>query len=85
MSNDVESIKTRLKDFILREFLPGEDPAALADTTPLITGGVLDSIATVQFATFVEEQFGIELRAHELSAEYIDTLASMAQTIKARL
>jgi hypothetical protein len=36
MSDDVGAT---VKDFILREFLPGENPAELTDSTPLITGG----------------------------------------------
>ena len=40
-----EDIKKALKQFILQEFLPGEDPEQLTEATPLITGGVLDSIA----------------------------------------
>lgn len=85
MAESKESIKSALKEFILEEFLPGEDPAALEDDTPLITGGILDSIATIQFATFVEATFGVDLQAHELSADYIDTLSGMVQTIDAKL
>jgi hypothetical protein len=37
MSQDLESIKRTLKDYILEDLLPGEDPDALEDTTPLVT------------------------------------------------
>jgi len=40
MTDDIEGV---VKDFVLKEFLPGEDPNELTDSTPLITGGVLDS------------------------------------------
>ena len=85
MSDDIESIKHAIKEYILTEFLPGEDPGALEDDTPLITGGVLDSIATIQFATFVEEKYGVEMQAHELSADYIDTLSGMATVVQSKL
>ncbi len=85
MSEDLESIKRVLKDYILEDLLPGEDPDALEDTTPLVTGGVMDSIATIKFATFVDEKYGIDLEAHELSADYIDTLAQMADLIFSKL
>ena len=39
-------IKEQVKKFLLAEFLEGEDPAALTDTTELITSGVLDSQLT---------------------------------------
>ena len=85
MSDDLDSIKQSVKEFILNEFLPGEDPDALEDDTPLITGGILDSIATIQFATFVEEKYNVDLQAHELSADYIDTLSGMAGVVHSKL
>ena len=41
----------RREGFHPREFLPGEDPEELTDTTPLITGGIFDSIATLKLVT----------------------------------
>lgn len=76
-----ENIKDTLKQFILREFLPGEDPAELTDATPLITGGVLDSIATLKLVMFIEERFGITLQAHETDPDYLDNLALITKTI----
>ena len=58
-----QDIKTTVKTFILNEYLPGEDPAALTDTTPLMTTGILDSIAVLKVVTFLEDQFGITHRA----------------------
>jgi acyl carrier protein len=85
MTDDAETIKDKIKAFILDQFLPGEDPEALEDDTPLITGGVLDSIATIKFAGFLEDHYGVELQAHELSADYIDTLADMAALVHSKL
>ena len=85
MADDYETIKNTLKNFILEDFLPGEDPDALEDSTPLITGGVLDSIATIKFATFVDTTYGIDLDAHELSADYIDTISDMAKLVHSKL
>lgn len=85
MQHNPESIKSTLKEFILKEFLPGEDPDALEDDTPLITGGVLDSIATIQFAAFVDDKYGVDLQAHELSADYIDTLTGMTSLVSSKL
>ena len=79
-----EDIKNALKQFILKEFLPGEDPNELTDTTPLITGGVLDSIATLKLVLFLEERFGVSLQAHETDADYLDTITSITKLILAK-
>jgi acyl carrier protein len=81
MNDDVE--KT-VKDFILKEFLPGEDPAELTVATPLITGGVLDSIATLKLVLFIEEHFGVALEAHEVSPEHVNTIADIARLVNAK-
>jgi acyl carrier protein len=79
-----DDIKTVIKDVILKEFLPGEDPAELTDTTPLITGGILDSIATLKLVMFIEERYGISLQAHEVDAEHLDTISQIAQLIRSK-
>ena len=81
MTDDIEGV---VKGFILKEFLPGEDPAELTDATPLITGGVLDSIATLKVVMFIEETFGITLQAHEVDSEHLDTIAQIAQLVRAK-
>jgi len=79
-----DDIKAVVKDVILRDFLPGEDPSELTDTTPLITGGVLDSIATLKLVMFIEERYGISLQAHEVDPEHLDTIAQIAQLIRSK-
>jgi acyl carrier protein len=75
------AVKQTVKGFILNEFLPGEDPAELTDSTPLITGGVLDSIATLKLVLFIEERYAITLEAHEVDPEHLDTIADIARLI----
>jgi acyl carrier protein len=80
----IDDIEATVKDVILKEFLPGEDPAELTDATPLITGGVLDSIATLKLVMFIEERYGITLQAHEVDPEHLDTIAQIAQLIRSK-
>ena len=79
-----EDIQTTVKQFILDEFLPGEDPNELTLTTPLITGGILDSIATMKLVLFLEERYGVTLEAHETDPEHLDTIADVARLVAAK-
>lgn len=79
-----EEVESEIKQYVLREFLPGEDPDELKEDTPLITGGILDSIATLKLVMFLEEQYGIALQAHETDAEHLDTLAQIAQLVESK-
>ena len=79
-----EEIQQAVKDFILKEFLPGENPDELKPDTPLITGGVLDSIATLKLVLFLEETYGITLQPHEVDPEHLDTIADIAKLVRSK-
>jgi len=79
---DEQSIKATVKTFILNEFLPGEDPAALTDTTALVTTGILDSIAVLKAVTFLENQFGITIEPHEAVVENLNTLSDITRLVR---
>jgi acyl carrier protein len=80
MSEIRESVRT----FILDEFLPGESPELLNDSTPLVTGGILDSIATMKLAAFLEERFQISLQAHEMSVDHLNTVTDIVQLVQSK-
>jgi len=78
----VDTIQATVKAYILEEFLPGANADELTSTTPLIAGGILDSLATVRLVTYLEQQFGIEVQAHEVSADNLDTLDQIAGLVQ---
>jgi acyl carrier protein len=79
-----EDIKAEVKEYILNEFLPGESPDSVDDKTPLITGGVLDSIATIKLIAFLEERYGVQIEPHEMNPDYLDFLPDIAALVEAR-
>jgi acyl carrier protein len=79
-----DTTKQQIKQFILDEFLPGEDPAELQDHTPLISGGILDSIATLKLVMYLEETFKISLEAHEADRENLDNLVDIAALVQSK-
>lgn len=78
----MDDIKSTVHDYILREFLPGEDPSELKDDTPLITGGILDSISTLKLVVFLEERFGVSFEAFEAGADHLDSVGSIAELVE---
>lgn len=81
----VQEIMDAVKAYILDEFLPGENPSELTETTPLITGGILDSLATIKLVVFLEERFKVEIQAHETMVDYLNTIQDIAQLVHAKL
>ena len=81
----MEDIKQTVKQFILNEFLPGEDPANLTDKVDLVHQGVVDSLATLKLVGFLEQHFGIELQADDANPENLRTLPDIAALVERRL
>ena len=81
MSNTQAEIVAATRAFILREFLQGEEESELTEETPLLSSGILDSISTVQLVGFLEDTYGVEFQAHEISEDHLDTLASVARLV----
>ena len=79
-----DAAKQKIKDFIMAQFLPGEDPSELTDDTPLISGGILDSIATLQLVMFIEENFRVSFEPHEVDKENLDSLNLMAKLLQSK-
>jgi len=77
----MEEIAKVVQHYILREFLPGEDPSELTDETPLITGGILDSIRTLKLVVFLEEHFGIRIEAYEAGIDHLDSISQIAALV----
>jgi acyl carrier protein len=81
----MQEVKEIVKAYILAEFLPGENPSELTDSTPLISGGILDSLATIKLVAFLEERFKIQIQAHETMIDYLDTISDIAQLVSSKL
>jgi len=81
----MSEVMQTVKDYVMEEFLPGEDPAELTPTTPLITGGILDSIATLKLVAFLEERYPIEVQAHETDLDHLNTLSDIVRLVESKL
>jgi acyl carrier protein len=77
---DRNDVKTRLREFILRDLLrnPGY---ALGDDEPLITGGLIDSFALAQIGVFAETAFNVYIPDTDLTVDNMDTLNQMLDCI----
>ena len=76
MSN-ATPLAAEIKEFIMSEFLPDEDPAELTDDTELLTTGILDSLATIKLVVFLETTFNVEVEPHEVDSENLNRISDM--------
>jgi len=73
-----------VKSYILEEFLQGEDASELTASTPLMSTGILDSIATLKLIMFLEDEFGVQIEAHEVGEEHLNTLDAICRLIESK-
>ena len=71
-----------IRQFILSRYLPGESADNLRDDTPLRSSGILDSLATLSLISFLEEQFNIEVEAHETDVDNFDRIGDIAAFVE---
>lgn len=74
-----------IKNFILDNFLPGEDPNNLTDETELKESGILDSLATLNLVTFLEEEFNVQFEADDLDPGNLSTLITIENLVKSKM
>lgn len=82
---DTQTIQKSVKQFILDQFLPGEDPDELTGDTELITSGIIDSIATLKLVSHLESEYDITIAAHEADAENLNTLDDITALVSSKL
>jgi len=80
----MQEIGNKVKEFIMSEFLPGEDPDQLSESTPLISGGILDSLATLKVVAFLEENFGIKVEPHETDEDNFGTISDIEKLVQGK-
>ncbi len=81
----MQDITSDAKSFILKEFLPGEDPENLTESTELLTSGIIDSLATLKIISFLEEKYSISVEPHEADASNLNTVADITNLVQSKL
>jgi len=77
---DLPEIEGRIFDFMQRELLSPEVSVDRDDE--LLSGGVLDSIAVLRLATFVEEEFRFKMQPSDYVVENFQTVAVLAAYVR---
>lgn len=75
-----ELTKTVL-DYVRREYLEEDDDRELTETTPLISGGIVDSFSMVSLKRFLEKKNNISIPDADASPEAFDTVKSIVALV----
>ena len=65
--------KSKIREFIVENFLFGDDDG-LQDETSFLEEGIIDSTGVLELVTFLEEEFDIPIDDEELILEKLDSI-----------
>lgn len=82
---DIEEISSQVREFLLKELLTDEDGSSIENSTPLISTGVLNSLATLKLVAFLEDTYEISVKAREVGIDYMDSISDMASLVQSKL
>lgn len=82
---DSTQIRSLTQQYILTNILGGQAPEGFNDDTPLISGGLIDSITTLHLVDFLEKTFNIEFQPHEVDRENLDSINRILQFVQEKL
>lgn len=78
-------IKTAVRQFIAENVMLGVHQTVIDDATPLVTGGLIDSIGMIGLVTFLEARFKVEFVPREIDVHSLNTLDQIEELICKKL
>jgi acyl carrier protein len=76
-----DHIRPGIRRFILDNFLIGEPPESLQDSTSLLTTGIVSSLATLELVAFLENEYSVVLRPEDLSVDRLDSVDCIVKLV----
>ena len=70
----MDDMKKVVLDYVKREYLEEDDDRVLTETTPLISGGIVDSFSMVSLKRFLERKYNISIPDADASPEAFDSV-----------
>jgi acyl carrier protein len=80
-----ETIAREIKDFVVTNFLFGQQGAGLADDQSFLESGVIDSTGVLELVAFLEQRYGIAVADRELLPENLDSVQNVSRFVARKL
>ena len=78
----MDELTKAVRDYIVREYLPEGDDREISDTTPLISGGIVDSFSMVSLLRFLEKKYLIRIPDDAATPDAFDTVQSIVALVR---
>lgn len=78
----MDELKRTILDYVVKEYLEEGDDRPLDETTPLITGGIVDSFSMGSLRRFLEKRYDIKIPDAEATPAAFDTVNGIAALVE---
>lgn len=75
-------MKDAILQYVRREYLEEDDDREVAEDTPLITGGIVDSFSMISLKRFLEKKYQIAIPDAEATPDAFDTVNNIAGLVR---
>ena len=77
-------VRAQLRDFIVDNFMMGQDTTVLIDSGPLLELGIIDSTGVLELVGFLEETFQITVEDDDLVPDNLDSVDNLVKYIQGK-
>lgn len=81
----MNDIKTKVRQYVLDNFLMGGDPDRVTDSVSFIDKGIIDSTGVLELVSFIQETFNIRVEDAEMIPENLDSLEKIEKYVHGKL
>lgn len=75
---------TKLRNFILENYLFTDDQSALDDNDSFLNKGIIDSTGILELIFFMEEAFNVKVQDDEMIPENLDSVVNVIKYIESK-
>lgn len=76
-----EDVKMKVKEYLLDNFLMGEEEEEIEDNSSFLDMGIIDSTGILELVSFLEKTFDLEITDQEMVPENLDSLESIEKFV----
>ena len=80
----MNKLKDKIRQFIVEDFLFGDDNG-LKDDTSFLDEGIIDSTGILELVSFLEEEFSISVEDEELIPENLDSIMNVVTYLERKM
>lgn len=78
----MDELRRVIRDYVVKEYLEEGDDREVTETSPLISGGIVDSFSMVSLKRFLERKYEIQIPDAEATTTAFDSVDSIAGVVE---